>query len=328
MRWALGVDLGGTAVKLAVIEEGGGLVLHERHATVLDKGPEGIVSQIAKLSYGLYRKYTTSSNDSGFCGIGVGVPGAVDKEREVLSYPPNLPGWTRFPLRSALDSELSKLLGRDAVTVIDNDANAAALGEAFFGAGKECNDFMLVTLGTGVGGGIVLDRSLYRGSHGSAGEIGYMTIDFRGSSHHAGITGTVESLIGKQHIASLGRARYREHARELWNESVHGPELSRLSPRTLEKAARAGDTVAESVWDEVGTVLGVALASVTALVDIRTFLIGGGISAAGDLIVRPAYRQLLRSTLPSMHDDLRIIPASLGNQAGVYGAAALCFDAC
>ncbi len=325
-NWALGIDLGGTAVKIAVIDREEGMLAHERHPTRSEEGPDGVVSQIAALAFAFYSRFADRLGRERFCGMGLGAPGAVDSVRGMLSYPPNLPGWERFPLRERLLELLDSAHGMACPLHLDNDANAAAYGEAVFGAGKAFENFMLVTLGTGVGGGIILGRRLYRGPSGTAGEVGYMTVDYRGESEHAGIRGTVESLIGKKGIVSLGRTVYRGRPRSLWNEEVHGRDLCDLSPRTLEKAAHGGDAVAAEVWEAVGEVLGAGLAGVVALMDIRTFIIGGGVSGAGDLVFAPAYRRLKASTLPSMQEGLAIVPASLGNDAGVYGAAALCFS--
>jgi len=324
--WALGIDLGGTAVKIAVIDREEGLLAHERHPTESQEGPEGVVSQIAGLAQSFHARFAPRLGAERFAGLGLGAPGAVDREKGMLSYPPNLPGWKRFPLEERLLETLDARYGLRCPLEIDNDANAAAYGEAVFGAGKGYRDFMLVTLGTGVGGGIILDRRLYRGPNGTAGEIGYLTVDYAGESVHAGIRGTVESLIGKKGIVSMGKEIYRRYPRTLWNEDMHGEDLQDLSPRTLEKAAHGGDAVALEVWERIGSVLGVGLAGVVALMDIRTFIIGGGISGAGDLVFAPAFRQLKHSTLPSMHEGMAVVPAALGNEAGVYGAAALCFS--
>ncbi|WP_335682170.1 ROK family protein [Prosthecochloris sp. GSB1] len=285
-----------------------------------------MTSQIAALVQSFHSRFAPLLGVERFAGLGLGAPGAVDREKGILSYPPNLPGWKRYPLRERLLEILDSRYALRCSLEIDNDANAAAYGEAMFGAGKGYSDFMLVTLGTGVGGGIILARNLYRGPNGTAGEIGYLTIDYRGESVHAGIRGTVESLIGKQGIVSMGKETYRRHPRSCWNEEIHGEELRDLSPRTLEKAAHGGDAVAREVWDRVGSILGVGLAGVVSLMDIRTFIIGGGISAADDLVLVPAFRQLKQSTLPSTHEGLAVVQATLGNEAGVYGAAALCFS--
>lgn len=326
VRWALGVDLGGTAVKLAVIDEEGGMLDHERHPTQVEAGPEGIVVHIASLVFSMYSRFREQIGEELFAGIGLGAPGAVDSDRGILSYPPNLPGWERYPLKSELHNVLVRDHAMDSPLILENDANIAACGEAVFGAGKSFRDFMMITLGTGVGGGIILGRKLYRGSRGTAGEIGCLAIDYSGKSVHAGIRGSVESLIGKKGIVAMGLETYHRYPREVWSEEFHGKELCELSPRTLEKAAHQGDPIAMEVWDRVGSILGVGLAGVVALMDIRKFVIGGGIAGAGDLIFSPAFEQMKQSTLPSMHDDMELVPAALGNKAGVYGAAALCFS--
>ncbi len=325
-RWALGVDLGGTAVKIAVIDEEAGLLDHERHPTDVDAGPEGIVAQIAALAFSLYAKAKKRLGEEFFAGIALGAPGAVDSRQGILSYPPNLPGWEQYPLKDRLLEVLTRDYAMDCPLYLENDANIAACGEAVFGAGKVFDDFMMVTLGTGVGGGIILDRKLYRGPSGTAGEIGYMTVDYSGKSVHAGVRGTVESLIGKKSIVAMGLDIYRANPKRDWSEEFHGSDLCKLSPRTLEKAAQHGDPLAMEVWKRTGGILGVGLAGVVALMDIRKFVIGGGISGAGDLIVTPAFRQMKASTLPSMHEGMEIVSAELGNRAGVYGAAALCFS--
>jgi glucokinase len=170
-----------------------------------------------------------------------------------------------------------------------------------------------------------MDRKLFRGPNGTAGEIGFMIVDFEGPSVHAGVRGTIESLIGKarivEHACSL--LQHAEDQDELMKLCSH--DLSRLSPRHLEQVAMQGNPVALEVWQRVGTVLGVGLANVVALMDIRKFVIGGGISAAGKLFFESALLQLRSSTLPSMHEGLEIVRARLGNKAGVCGAAALCF---
>jgi glucokinase len=325
--WAIGIDLGGTNIKAAVVDEAEGILFEDSQPTDTASGPEGVVRQLALMASELFQRASDTLDAGTFAGIGVGAPGAVDSVRGILSYPPNLPGWGRFGLRDALKVRLEQAHGVSATIILENDANAAAYGEAVFGGGDGFRDFMMVTLGTGVGGGIILDRKLYRGPNGTAGEIGFMIIDFEGESVHAGVRGTIESLIGKERIVEL--------ACEMVSEPGASPRLLelcnkvplRISPRHLEKAANEGDPVALRAWQRVGTILGVGLANIVALMDIRKFVIGGGIAAAGRLIFEPALMQLHRSTLPSMHDGLEIVPARLGNSAGVCGAAALCFAA-
>ena len=324
-RWALGIDLGGTAIKAAIVDEKRGIITDRRIPTDTASGPAGIVLQLAGIIHDLYLLASETMDPLHCAGIGLGAPGAVNADTGTLSYPPNLPGWSVVPLRDNLQHYLKQQKELSIPVFIDNDANAAALGEALYGAGREFRDFLLVTLGTGVGGGIILNRKLYRGPNGTAGEVGFLIIDFEGSRIHAGIKGTLESLIGKKSIVELALRMIEASPSGSSVGKFCGDDYTRLSPRHLETAAKEGDAVSLAVWDSIGSMLGVGLANVVALMDIRKFVIGGGISGAGNLIFHPALDQLRQSTLPSMHDGLEIVPALLGNKAGMYGAAALCF---
>jgi glucokinase len=324
-RWAIGIDLGGTAIKAAIVGEKSGIVTDRTIPTDTASGPVGIVAQIAGIIADLYRVASINMRSEDCAGIGLGAPGAVNADRGTLSYPPNLPGWAIVPLRDNLQQCLKEQEHLVIPVFIDNDANAAAFGEALYGAGRDFRDFLMVTLGTGVGGGIILNRKLYRGSNGTAGEVGFMIIDFEGVSIHAGITGTLESLIGKKRIVELACRMIEASSKGSIVGKFCENDYAKLSPRHLEHAAKEGDEVSLAVWSRIGSILGVGLANVVTLMDIRKFVIGGGISAAGNLIFAPAFDQLQRSTLRSMHDGLEIVPALLGNKAGMYGAAALCF---
>ncbi|NTW83076.1 MAG: ROK family protein [Chlorobiaceae bacterium] len=325
-RWAIGIDLGGTAVKAAIVGEETGIIKHMTVPTETASGPSGVITQLSAIVSDLYRSASVTLDPADFSGIGLGAPGAVDSEKGLLSYPPNLPGWTVFPLRDELRACLREKEELEIPVMIDNDANAAAFGEAVYGAGRYFRDFLLVTLGTGVGGGIILNRKLYRGPNGTAGEIGFMIIDFEGPGIHAGIRGTIESMIGKERIVELACRMIAESPSGSSVGKLCNHDYTKLSPRHLEYAAKEGDEISLAVWNRVGSILGVGLSNVTALMDIRKFVIGGGISAAGSFIFDPALEQIKRSTLPSMHEGLEIVPALLGNKAGMFGAAALCFD--
>lgn len=324
--WAIGIDLGGTAIKAAVVSQQAGLLLARSIPTDASSGPEGIVAQIAAMVRSLHEDAPADLDRDGFIGIGLGAPGAVDTSAGTLSYPPNLPGWTTYRLRDSLENAFRETAFRQVDVIVENDANSAAYGEAVYGAGRNFRDFVMVTLGTGVGGGIVLNRKLYRGTNGTAGEIGFMILDFDARTEHAGISGTLEGMLGKDRIVGYACSLIGENpdAGSVLSD-LCGHDYATLSPRHIERAARGGDELSLAVWNRVGSILGMGLANIVALMDIRKFIIGGGVSAAGELIFSSAYRQLVRSTLPSMHAGLEVVPAELGNQAGVYGAAALCF---
>ena len=324
-QWAIGIDFGGTAIKAAVVDKERGILTDRRVFTDTASGPRGIVIQLSAIIADLYREASRKNSAENFVGAGVGAPGAVNSRKGLLSYPPNLPGWSVVPLRDELQSCLMEREKLSISVTLDNDANVAALGEARYGAGREYNDFLMVTLGTGVGGGIVLDRQLYRGASGTAGEVGFMILDFEGPTIHAGIRGTLESFIGKKGILAIARQMMDATPFGSSAGTLCGNDYSKLSPRHLEEAALAGDEVSIALWHRVGSLLGVGLANVVVLMDIRKFVIGGGISAAGNLILAPALAQVKKSTLPSMHEGLELVPALLGNKAGMYGVAALCF---
>ncbi len=325
MRWAIGIDLGGTAIKAAVVCEERGVLIDRTLLTETVSGQAGIVGQLAAVVADLYNLACEMLDPVDFAGVGVGAPGAVDAQKGVLSYPPNLPGWGVVPLRDELQNQLLEKEKLLMPVFLDNDANAAAFGEAFYGAGRQFQDFFMVTLGTGVGGGIILNRKLYRGTHGTAGEVGFMIINFEATTLHAGIRGTLESFIGKKGIVDLALRMIAAHPSGSAVSKLCNNDLTKLSPIHLERAALEGDALSLALWHRVGSILGVGLANVAALMDIRKFVIGGGIAAAGELIFVPALDQLRCSTLPSMHEGLELVPALLGNQAGIYGAAALCF---
>ncbi|KZK73794.1 MAG: sugar kinase [Pelodictyon luteolum] len=326
-QWAIGIDLGGTAVKAAVVGRTAGIITETTVPTEALRGPNGVLDLVAATASDLYRSASVTLDPGEFRGIGLGAPGAVDRLRGTLSHPPNLPGWEVVELRRELQKRLNGGSGIDCEVFLDNDANAAAYGEAVYGAGRAFPDFLMVTLGTGVGGGIVLNHELYRGPNGTAGEVGFMIVDYNGSSLHAGIRGTLEGLIGKDRLVEMARRMIAEHHSPSSVGALCGNDWASLSPRHLEAAALEGDLAAQEVWTRVGSILGTGLASVTALMDIRKFVVGGGISAAGDLLLKPALAVLQQSTLPSMHDGLSVVRADLGNRAGMHGAAALCFSA-
>ncbi len=324
-RWAIGIDLGGTAIKAAAVGLGSGILIESRAPTDTASGPVGIVGQLATIIADLYREASMIVGPDDFAGVGVGAPGAVDSGKGILSYPPNLPGWTIYPLRDELQKCLREKHELLIPVFLDNDANVAAFGEAVYGAGREYRDFLMVTLGTGVGGGIVLERKIYRGAHGTAGEVGFMILDFEGPTVHAGIRGTLESLIGKKAIIALALRMIDASSSGSSVGKLCDNDYTRLSPRHLEQAALAGDEVSLALWQRVGSILGVGLVNVVALMDIRKFVIGGGIAGAGELVFASARVQLKRSIHPSMYEGVELVPALLGNKAGMNGAAALCF---
>lgn len=314
---AVGIDLGGTNLKGALVERHEGLLERIERPTNASEGPEHIVGQIGALVETLMG---FTSNNS-IAGIGIGAPGAVNWDRTTVSRPPNFPGWDSVNLRSALRSHL----GRDLPVVVENDANVAALGSAFHGSGQPFDSFIMVTLGTGVGGGIIYQNKIFRGSTGGAGEIGHMTIDYEGPYANSGVAGAIEGYVGQKFLAEHARDRLVNHPDSAISDIVNG-DTEQITPRTLSRAADQGDDLARDVLEWAGHKLGCVLGSAVNLLDLRTIVVGGGVSAAGDYILEPARNVLPRFVVPGLRSNLRLLREDRGNEVNLLGAARLAFE--
>jgi glucokinase len=306
---AIGIDFGGTSIKIAVVR-GSEIV---KRGTSLDTQrlatPAAICDAIASDIASLRR------DDPGITAIGAGLPGMVDASRGVVHELSNVSGWDEVPLGRIL----SERTGLPAT--VDNDAKAMTYAEWRFGAARRQPNTVCMTLGTGVGGGLILNGKLFRGSLNGAGEIGQATIDFKGAPGHYGNFGALEKYVGNQQIAKRAHRRYCEAG-----SGERSPE--ECSPAALAAAAEAGDPVAKTIWEEVGTEIGAALASIVWLLNPDCIVIGGGVAQAGELLFGPIRASIRARTMPLYYEHLDILPATLGSDAGVIGAAALGVDAC
>ena len=313
---AVGVDLGGTNIKAGLVERDGTLAHQITLATDAERGPEHVVGRIAAA---IEQVLDEASDGATPCGIGIGAPGKVANDHATVIRPPNFPGWIEINLVERLGSYFS------APIVVENDANAAGVGSAHFGAGRAFDSFIMVTLGTGVGGAIIHEKKLFRGSTGGAGEIGHVSIDYDGYYARSGVAGAVEGYLGQQFLSNHARSRLLN--RETLVRELAGPELESLTPKMLHHAAEQGDEPAREVLAWAGHKLGVALGSIVNLLDIRKVVIGGGVSAAGDFLLDPARVSLRRAVMPAFAEDLEIVQETLGNEAGILGTALLAFEA-
>jgi glucokinase len=314
--YAVGIDLGGTNLKAALVHRDDGIVETTRRPTEADKGPEHVVASMATLS----RHLIDSAPDEAVAGIGIGSPGAINWERTTVTRPPNLPGWDRVNLSGALQSRLG-----DVPVVVENDANVAGLGSAFFGAGTAHDSFIMVTLGTGVGGAIIYRNQIFRGSTGGAAEIGHMTIDYEGPYANSGVAGAIEGFLGQAFLSDHARDRLINYPDSSLPDRVDG-DLDDLSPRVLHEAAKDGDAAAADILAWAGHKLGCMLGSAVNLLDIRTIIVGGGVSAAGDFILEPAREVLPTFVVPGLRDNLQLLREQRGNDVSLLGAAQLAFE--
>jgi glucokinase len=303
---AIGIDFGGTTVKAGVVSDG---KITARVAPLRTQDFAGHDQLLAAIRGAIDKLRKQCPEVS---AIGAGLPGMVDSINGRVYQLSNVPGWEDV----ALTALLEKWTGLPAA--IDNDANAMAYAEWLFGAGHAGTNVVCVTLGTGVGGGLILDRKLYRGSRLGAGEIGQMTIDPNGIPGQYGNFGALEKYVGHLQIA--------QRAEELYQEAGLTKTKEECSPIGLEKSARAGDTIAAKVWAEVGFAIGITLCDIVWLLNPDRIVIGGGVARAGEYVFGPIQRVIEERTMKIFHEGLTIVPAKLGNDAGIIGSAALGLD--
>ena len=315
-EYAVGVDLGGTNLKVALVERGAGIVRQSRLTTDADHGPERVLDRIAE---GVRRV----AEGAAIAGVGIGSPGAVSLDRTTVVKPPNFPGWDTVHLPDEVRGRLGAL-AETCPILVENDANAAGLGSAFYGAGVPFDSFVMVTLGTGVGGAIIVGNRLFRGTTGAAGEIGHMSIDYEGPYSRAGVAGAIEAYLGQRFLSR--HARYQLLARDTHLHQTSGHDLCDVTPERLHTSAVAGDAAAQEVLAWAGHKLGVLLGSVVNLLDIRTFVVGGGVSQAAEWLLDPAREALARSVMPSMAEGVQIVRETRGNDVALLGAARLVFE--
>ncbi|HEX8297674.1 MAG TPA: ROK family protein [Rubricoccaceae bacterium] len=319
--FAVGVDLGGTNLKVALVDRDGAIVHRLSVPTDADGGTERVLDRIAD---GIARVAGHLPDGARLLGVGIGAPGTVALDRATVPHMTNFPGWERVHLPDRLRPRLDqRTLTLDGPILADNDANVAGLGSAHYGAGHAYGTFLMVTLGTGVGGAIVIDRRVFRGTTGAAGEIGHISVDYDGPYSRAGVAGAAEAYLGQRYLSEHARDRLRTRPTSLY--ATAGADLENLTPHALTAAAEAGDAAAAETLAWAGHKLGCALASAVNLLDIRTVVVGGGVSAAGDWILEPARDALRRSVMPAMRDGLKVVQETRGNDVALLGAACLVF---
>ena len=312
-KYAIGVDLGGTSVKLGIVSLQGKIINKTAVETKAEDGPQSVIAQI---KYGI--NILLHKNKFKIHGIGIGSPGTVTIKKGIVENPPNFPGWKKINLGMIIKKEFNTKVN------VDNDANAAAIGEMIFGAGKNINSFMMITLGTGVGGGIVFNRKIFRGEHGGAGEVGHITIDYKGDKCNCGSFGCIEAYAGNSYLIRRVKDQLNNYPDSIiWDLISKNPD--NLSPKIINVAAVRGDDFAKLVIHDLAYFLGAAFSSVSNLLDIGTFIIGGGVAGFGDPLFNIIKETMTKRVLTPLRPKIKIIPAKLKNDAGIKGASSLVF---
>jgi len=308
----IGIDVGGTNIKFGIVTPKGQILNEFSLPTYANQNPKKVLEQVA---LGINKILERKSLDQ-FSGIGIGIPGKVDVKKGIVTSAPNFTDWDKVNVKKHLSKKFRTQIE------IDNDANCAELGELHFGIGKKIKSFIMITLGTGVGGGIIIDGKLIRGESGGAGEIGHVSIDYQGPLCRCGQHGCIEAYAGNAYIKKRTIQKLQEYSESKIIDIVEN-DLDKIEPKTIFEASLEGDELANKILSDTGRYLGIGLASVINILDIKTFIIGGGISAAGSTLLNSIESSLKKHGTKEIVKDLKVYPAKLKNQAGILGAASL-----
>ncbi len=307
----IGIDLGGTNIKAGVVTEDGTVLRRARCETLAQEGPQAVLGRMAGLADELMAEQGLTASD--VIAVGVGSPGPLSAERGVVIYTPNMPGWHDIHVTEFLKERLS------LAVYLENDANAAAWGEFWLGAGRDVRNMVIFTLGTGVGGSMIMDGELVRGMDDTAGHLGHIIIDYDGPQCGCGNRGCIEAYAS---ATSLVR-RY--------HETVAAGSATELAER-MGKEVTAKDIYEEAVTgcetcshliEETGRYLGVALATAANVLNPELAVYSGGMAAAGDMLFGPILKEVRERALKPPAERIRVVAAELGNDAGFIGAAGL-----
>jgi glucokinase len=296
-KFIISIDLGGTNLKVALLDLNYKIIDREVLSTRTFMEKDDLILGIV-YSVNRFIKYNVLSKDE-VLGVGLGLPGPVDAKAGIVHFFPNIPGWREVKLKDILKKELG------IQVFIDNDAKLMSLAEYKLGAAKGLHNALCMTLGTGIGGGIILNGKLYRGYNNAAGEVGHLPINEKGAYCNCGSVGCLEAYVGNKRIIS--------HARKIFKRNISLEELSALAARNNRSAI--------DIWRKTGAHLGFALAGVVNLLNLDAIVIGGGVANAGKVLFDSINDTLKKQAMSVQAKHVKVIKAKLGNEAGLIGAA-------
>lgn len=309
---AIGVDLGGTNIKAAVVDSKKGIIEQVTRPTQANLGKEHLLDRIGETVSDLIKK-------NEIIGIGMGLPGMVSRDQTTVKNPPNLPGWE---VVNAAE-EISERTGIPCK--IENDANIAAIGSMHFGVGRKFESFIMITLGTGVGGGIIFNKKLFKGTEGMAGELGHVIIDYNGPISNSVTRGTVEAYLGQRFLSRLATDMIMQNpSNTLYKKFAN--DFDKLEPVDLTNAAKQGNDLAIEILAKSGRRLGYAIINYVHMMDIRKIVVSGGVSKAGDYLFEPAREIVTKHMMAPFQEGFELVSEDLGNDSALLGAAGLAFD--
>ena len=352
MEHSIGIDLGGTDIKAGLVSSVGDISCRVVVPTDVETGgPKVVASRIAEAVRQVLVKVETQDgnshqqeltatlansqqfptvSDSHSCeiGVGLGSPGLIIAETGVVHFSPNFPGWSDIPLVTYVNAALAKLQPlkkyKPILRGMDNDVNAMTLGELHHGAGVGYNNLVALTLGTGVGGGVVIDGEVYHGSQNTAGELGHTVVNPDGRYCGCGNQGCLEAYAGAKNIVERTQEKITTGRSTTLATATNAG--TPLTPRLIAEAAQAGDELAIEIFAETGRYIGIALTSIAHILNPEIAIIGGGIAEAGEKLLFEPIRAELSKRAMDIPAQMKIVKAHLGNDAGIVGAAMLALE--
>lgn len=317
-NFAIGVDLGGTNLRIAAVDESGTLLEKVTTGTRVALGRDQVINDMCDAIRALTTKFQASRT---MLGAGIGVPGIIDMETGLLRESPNLPGWEEYPVREEIERRLS------SPVILENDANAAALGEKWLGAARDVNDMCILTLGTGVGGGLVLHGRIWHGMNGMAGEFGHMTVDPDGPRCNCGNLGCIEQFASASAVMRMAREAITSgEASQLARTAGSDPEFS---AKIVYNLAIQGDEPARDIFRRVGVALGIAVGDLVNALNLPMYVIGGGVASAWEAFSPSMFEELQKRSMvyaataptPAAHQPSMGVPAFPSKEKGTGAAA-------
>ena len=314
MKKYIGCELDGTNTRAAIVDIENGSILYQMSIpTQARDGHDEVMRRIAGMFLQVINWAGIKTEDVG--GIGIGVPGGLDLEKGETLFLPNMPGtWPHVPLRDTI----AKLTGLPVALL--NDIHSATNGEWLFGAGRGVDTLVVFAIGTGIGGGLVINGQLHLGIGGTGGEVGHMIIDYNGPTCGCGNKGCLEAYASGPAIAAMGMKAVAQGLTTRIGE-LCGYDLNRITPELIAQAAEAGDEIAIDIYERAGFYLGIAAANVCVAVGPRRIIIGGGVAQVGDRLLNPIRRALQERVTVMPIEQVEVVPSQLGDNAGVIGSA-------
>ncbi len=313
-NYILGADCGGTNIKMAIVDDSGRLLHSDLQPIDYKKQPIQVVRDMAQR----LKNFLARCNINRVKGLGVGIAGDVDPHKGLVRFSPNL-GWNNVPLKEYLFKFLR------IPVLVENDANCAAVGAYWLDARRDCENLVCLTLGTGVGGGIIVGGKLYRGTTGSAGEIGHMTIDYNGRRCKCGNLGCAESLIGAWGIILSAQEALKKNQAPILKKLIRETN-EKLSPKLIEQAAKKGDAFSRRLWKQTGVQLGCVLSNCVNIFNPERIVLSGGVSKVGNLLLAPALATMKSRAFKVPAKTVKVTVSKYGEKLGVMGAAYLLLE--